>query len=467
MSISRRALARTLVLAWPAAALSGQGLSLAYREARARPELVGASIYQVWMRAFTPEGTLQAAAKKLPHIAELGASIVYLSPLQAASSLGGKEKGWSLAGPYGIQDYDRLDSEYGSEADLKAFTAKAHELGLKVIMDVVLYHMALDNPMVQRPGFAMRNTAGKLVLGNWGRPRPDFANPSVREYFAENLVRWVRDDRVDGYRCDVASGVPVAFWEQARRALDKVNPKAILVAEGEMPDHQLEAFDISYNFSYLKQALQPILTEGEPAIRIRENWERQRAIWPHGARLIYSSDNHDQQRATVAFGERASWAASVLTFTMDGVPFLYNGQEIGDTTQTSYPARRPIEWSNGKKQQDLLARYRKLFQLHREKAALRSGTLIWVNNSAPECLLTFLRQSEDERILVVVNLSNRQIPVTVDLPPYAYGGARDLLTGRRQNVSFAPGRVVFGDVVPAFGTMVLEYLPLQTADGPQ
>ena len=105
--------------------------------------------------------------------------------------------------------------------------------------------------------------------------------------------------------------------------------------------------------------------------------------------------------------------------------------------------------------------------MHREKAALRSGELIWVNNSAPECLLTFLRQSEDERVLVVVNLSNRQSPVTVDLPPYAYGAARDLLTGRRQNVSFAPGRVVFGDVVPAFGTMVLEYLPLQTADGPQ
>jgi glycosidase len=466
VSISRRALARTLALACPAAALYGQGLSLASREARSRPDLEGASIYQVWMRAFTPDGTLQAAAKKLPHIAGLGASIVYLSPLQAASSVGGKEKGWGLPGPYGIQDYDRLDPEYGTETDLKAFTAKAHDLGLKVVMDVVLYHMAIDNPLVQRPGFAMRNSAGKLVLGNWGRPRPDFDNPAVRDYFAQNLVRWVRDDGVDGFRCDVASGVPVSFWEQARATLDKVNSKAILLAEGEMPDHQLNAFDISYNFSCLKQ-LQSILTAGEPAIRIRENWERQRAIWPHGARLTYSSDNHDQQRATVSFGERASWAASVLSFTMDGVPFLYNGQEIGDTTQTSYPARRPIEWSNGKKQQDLLARYRKLFQLHREKAALRSGELIWVNNSAPDSLLTFLRRSGDERILVVANLSNRQTPVTVDLPAYAYGPARDLLTGRRQSVSFSPGRVVFGEPLPAFGTMLLEYLPLQTADGPQ
>src|SRR3954466_6035030 len=107
------------MLAWTAAALSGQGLSLASRDARSRPDLEGASIYQVWMRAFTPEGTLQAAATILPHIAELGASIVYLSPLQAASAVGGKEKGWSLAGPYGIQDYDRIDPGYGSEAGLK------------------------------------------------------------------------------------------------------------------------------------------------------------------------------------------------------------------------------------------------------------------------------------------------------------------------------------------------------------
>ena len=115
MSISRRALARILVLAWPAAALSGQGLSLASREARAAPE-------SGWAIPSTRSGCAHSrrrarsrlTAKKLPHIAELGASIVYLSPLQAASSLGGKEKGWSLAGPYGIQDYDRIDPEYGT-----------------------------------------------------------------------------------------------------------------------------------------------------------------------------------------------------------------------------------------------------------------------------------------------------------------------------------------------------------------
>ena len=65
MPISKGALARIVILALPAAALFGQGFALATREARSRPDLEGATIYQVWMRAFTPEGTLQAAAARL------------------------------------------------------------------------------------------------------------------------------------------------------------------------------------------------------------------------------------------------------------------------------------------------------------------------------------------------------------------------------------------------------------------
>src|SRR5579871_1402911 len=60
--------------------------SLATLAARPRPDLEQAAVYQVWMRAFTPQGTLQATAARLPYIAALGASIVYLSPLQTAST---------------------------------------------------------------------------------------------------------------------------------------------------------------------------------------------------------------------------------------------------------------------------------------------------------------------------------------------------------------------------------------------
>ena len=450
-----------------------QNLSFSSQNARTDPDWVNdATIYQIWMRAFTPEATLNATTARLPYIADLGATVVYLSPLQTASDLGGAAKGWTLAGPYGIKDYTQIDPMYGTEADLKALTAEAHRLGLKVIMDVVLYHMAIDNALLHNPAYYMHAADGKPVLGNWGRPRPDYSNPKLREFMVDNLVHWIRDDNLDGFRCDVAGGVPLSFWEQAREALVGVNPHVLMLAEAEMPQQQLKAFDISYNFTYLKQTLQPILLDGDPAIRIRENWERQKSVWPRGSRLLYSSDNHDQDRATRLFGEKATYAANVLNFAMDGIPFLYNGQEIGDTTPTNYPERTPIDWelhghcAIAHRQQATLAKYKKLFQMRKQHSAFTSGELIWLNNSAPDSLVTFLRKKGDEQILVIVNLSNRKVPVTVDLSAADFMPAEDLLTGKRVSTAFSPGNISFSMPVDAFQPLVLRRLPQQTANTP-
>ena len=141
-----------------------------------------------------------------------------------------RKKGWQLAGPYGVKDYSTIDPEYGTEADLKSsHRARASIESSKVIMDVVFYHMAIDNELMEMPGYVMRDSEGKTILGNWGRPRPDFANSKLREFLIANLVHWVRDAGVDGFRCDVAAGVPLTFWTEAREALDRVNPRAILV----------------------------------------------------------------------------------------------------------------------------------------------------------------------------------------------------------------------------------------------
>lgn len=429
---------------------------LASRNARASGVLDKSSIYQIWMRAFTPQGTLEATAARLPHIADLGASIVYLSPLQTHSHLGGGEKGWKLAGPYGVKDYSTIDPEYGTEADLKSLTGRAHQLNLKVIMDVVFYHMAIDNELMKMPGYFMRDSEGKTILGNWGRPRPNFANSTLREFLIANLVHWVRYAGIDGFRCDVAAGVPLAFWTEAREALDRVNPRAILFAEAEMPEQQLNVFDISYNFSYLRDTLRPILGRGDSADGIRTLWERQKLLWPHGSRLIYSSDNHDQDRATLLYGEAATYAANVVNFTLDGIPFLYNGQEIGDATPTNYPERTPISWSMNSVQKATLAKYKKLFEIRKREAALTSGELIWLKNSAPDSLVTFLRKTGDEQVLVIVNLSNRKVRVTVDLMAADFMPSIDLLTGKRINTAFSPGMVSFPSPLGAFEALVLK-----------
>jgi glycosidase len=429
-------------------------------------------IYSVWMRAFTPEVTIKAVTARLPYIADLGANIVYLSPLNP---------GWN---PYGADDYDAIDPRYGTEADLKELTATAHKLGLKVIMDVAFSSTGgPNNPLLKKPGFFKTTEDGRLELSWWNWPIPDFASPQVREYFVANLLHWVRDVKADGFRCDLAAGIPLGFWEQARRALDKVNPEAILLAESDRPDDQLRAFDLNYNYYYYT-TLTSVLQGGETAARIPDQWAKTRATYPHGARLVHFSDNvNELTRAVLKFGTRGALAASVLNFTLDGVPFLYNGQEVADSTVTPWYESKAISFpgTGGEGKLDpriadlmramgmkddrvvTLATYKRLLQLRKEEAALTSGELFWIANTAPESVLSFVRKRGAEEVVVIVNLSNRILAGSMDLPAAEYVRLKQVfgdggLTSEVERLDV--GRVGFR--LPAYGTIVAKRQPALT-----
>ena len=414
-----------------------QNQPVASLNARTSPEFLSrAVIYQVWMRSFTPEGTLFATTAHLQHIADLGATIIYVSPL----NVHGYPSVFGPSTPYEIKDYDTIDPEYGNEGDLKALVVQAHKLGLKVIMDIVYAHSANDNVLLNKPGFFQRTPDGTLIMSRWKTPQPDFKNPQVREYFRNNMVHWIKDVGLDGFRADVAGGVPSDFWDEARDAMDKINPNVIMLAEADRPEHQLKAYDISYNFPYYA-ALTAVVVNGESAERIRQQWEKARDAFPRGARLLHLNDNHDRRRADVVFGENAAVATSVMNFTLDGIPMLYNGEEVGDTTAPQQQSHVAIRWDIWKpetqrrtsiagQQNAKLRFYKQLIQMRKEEAALTSGELTWVNNSNLDGVVSFVRKKGDEEILVLINLTNRITKVQVDVPAANYAQARDLLKNR-------------------------------------
>ena len=422
-------------------AVSGQDLSFGAREARPTPEwLTRATIYEVWLNAFSQEANLRGATPRLKDVADLGATIIYLGPIARHSSL-------PNASPYSIADYDAVDPEYGTAQDLLDFISTAHALHLKVILDVVLYHAAPDNVLIeQHPEYFVKTQDGRIARGFWPQPLPDFRNAQVRKYFADSLVHWVRAFGADGFRCDVGGGVPLSFWEEARAALDQVNPEVVLLSESDRPDDQLQAFDINYNFEHYL-ALASVLRDGAPASRIREAWEKMHATMPQGARLLHFGDNHDWPRAIVEFGKRGAMAASILNFTLDGIPFIYNGQEVDDTAATSWRRPRPINWTerrpnaNEKQTEPTRDQYKKLFAMRAAEPALTSGDLIWINNTQPTSVLSFLRTKGDSEVLVIVNLSNRQLHVTLDLPVMDYYAVQNLLKPDKTWFQLYSGRV--------------------------
>jgi glycosidase len=420
--------------------VNGQNLNFGARDARSVPEWLNKiTIYELWPNAFSTEGTLKGAIPRLPWIADLGASVVYLGPIARHAHK-------PYTSPYNIADYNAVDPQYGTEADLHNFIAEAHRLKLKVMLDIVYYHTAPEGAMMSDPAMLVHTDGGKIARGFWPQPLPDFKNPKTRKYLIDSLLHWVRDFQVDGFRCDVGAGVPVDFWDEARDALDKVNRDVILLSESDRPDDQLHAFDINYNFrGYL--TLRSIIRDGQPAIKYRENWEQTKVLMPRGARILRFSDNHDWQRAVLEFGEKGALAASMLNFTLDGIPFLYNGQEVGDPQPTHWIERDPIQWprrsdanDNGEPEKTL-TEYKKLFAMRAKYPELTSGELIWINNTAPESVLSFLRKKGEDEILVILNLSNRDVHVTIDLPVMEYSSVQNLLKEGKTWFQLYSGRV--------------------------
>jgi len=428
---------------------SGKSVSCAevpLQQTRPSPDWLNEGvIYQIWLRSFTAEGTLRAAAERLPWVRDLGATIIYLPPVQLADD-DTREEFWSPRqiasrlgnprNPYRIKDYFKIDPEYGTPDDLRAFVEKAHQLGLRVLMDVVYYHCGPTAVIVDRPGFVKRDAEGKFVTGLWNFPLLNFDSPELREYLWQNLEYYVKEFNVDGFRCDVADRIPLDFWEGARDRLEKIKPELVILAEGEnRPADQRKAFDINYSFTWATLG-RAVVVGGKPASALREFWEKTARMWPRKARFIRFSANHDlvhdQNHAELVCGERGTAALAVINFTIDGVPFLYNGQEIGDTTPQSIYGRWTIRWEAAclPKPVARYQFYQKLCGLRRHEPALAYGETVWLENNQPESVVSFLRQHGNSQILTVVNLANRPVDVVVQLPNGSAPGFSDMLTER-------------------------------------
>ena len=219
---------------------------------------------------------------------------------------------------------------------------------------------------------------------------------------------WLRMG-LDGFRCDVAEDLPTDFWEHTRAELDKIKPDILMLAEGHKPDLEVEAFELDYSWP-LHSALTAVLQGRGRASDLRGAWEQEFREWPRGALHLRFSDNHDERRAIARFGEPAALASSAMMFTLDGVPLLYNGMEVGDTTESGAPAlfeKLPVFWPIAERRPECPRLYKQMMTLRRASDALRRGPLEWLHNSDESRVVSYLRRGRDEEMLVAINFSNR------------------------------------------------------------
>ena len=382
-----------------------------------------AALYQVNVRQFSADGTLEAALADLPRLKALGVDALWLMPIQP---IGVKERKGTLGSYYSIRDYTAVNPEFGTLADARAFVQAAHALGLKVILDWVANHTAFDHAWThEHKDWYKLDAHGEIfpVTFNAGHPNEEhwsdvtalnYDKPALRDAMIAAMRFWVREVDLDGFRCDVASLVPTPFWERARRELDATKPMFML-AESDARDLHRAAFDMTYGWD-LSTLLQDI-GKGKAGAADLRDWARAE---PHGyptsAYRMRFTQNHDINSWAGSdaelYGDNYQ-AFAVLTFTLPGMPLIYNGQESRLARRLEFFEKDPIAWKTHELQ-DFYANLVKLKHAHPCLGNGQYGGTLAVLDVGNDALFAFRRRLSGDSVTVVVNITGSAQKLTLD-----------------------------------------------------
>lgn len=377
-----------------------------------------ASIYEVNIRQFTPEGTINAFAKHMPRLKEMGVDILWLMPIFPISE---KERKGSMGSYYAVADYRAVNPEFGTMDDLKNLVNKAHEMGMHVILDWVANHTGWDNVIMEdHKDWYSQNAKGEIIIPegtDWTDTADlNYDNNDMREYMIGSLKYWIENADVDGFRCDVAGKVPTDFWEKARKDLDALKPVFMLAEDG---GHELleNAFDMGYGWDF--HHLMNDVAKGEKNANDMEAFlAKIDTVFPADSYLMNFITNHDENSWNGTVKERmgdAGNALAVLTFTMPGMPLIYSGQEAGMDKRLAFFEKDEIDWSN----MELASFYKKLIALKKNNKALQAGVkggkLIRIKSDKDEAVFAFYREVEGNKVLVILNLSKDAVSANLDM----------------------------------------------------
>lgn len=376
-----------------------------------------AVIYQINTRQYSEAGNFAAVEADLDRIQSLGVNILWFMPIHPIGEA--KRKG-TLGSPYAVKDYQAVNPELGTLADLKSLVNAAHERDMKVIIDWVANHTAWDNHLItEHPDWYTRNAEGKMQHPpdtDWYDVADlDYSQPELWDYMEESLLYWVRDVGIDGYRCDVAGMVPTEFWNRVRPKLDAVKP-VFMLAEWQEPELHEEAFHASYAWRW-KEIMQEIAKGQMPASAIAAYYQDYQSVWTEKAMRMTYTENHDQNTwdgsTDELYGE-AFDATLALSFVGEGIPLIYNGQEAGNQKRLAFFEKDLISWKDHPNEKLIAS----LIALKTDNSALWNAgfgaRMNMIETDNAEQVFAFIRETDDNKVLAVFNLSPRAAVFTFE-----------------------------------------------------
>lgn len=382
-------------------------------------------IYEVYIRNHTTEGNFKAFEKDIERIKNLGVDIVWFMPIH---EIGIKNRKGKLGCPYSIKDYRSINHEYGTIDDFKSVIDTIHKNDMRCIIDVVYNHTSWDSKLLNENEdyFFKKNNEIRNRIPEWSDVVDiDYSNIEVWEELISALEYWVSIG-VDGFRCDVASMIPVEFWKEVRKRIQKINAESFLLAESveqnfitelrqmgyySASDCELyEVFDILYDYD-VYPSVKEYFQGKQNLDKYFSQLEMQTYLYPQNFIKLRYLENHDQNRMRYWLKSREDidiW--TVFNYLQKGTVLLYAGQEAFDTKTPSLFEKDTIDWKIDDNYCELL---KKLY-IFKQKNIFAEG-IYFIEKTEISGVIKIKYKLEDERVYGIFNFESKIAELNIDI----------------------------------------------------
>ncbi len=422
------------------------------------PEMMeNAVIYEANIRQYSPEGTFNAFTKDIPQLKELGIKVIWVMPIFPISETKRKATGDKFAHEiedenerkkylgsyYAVTDFTKVNPEFGTIEDFRKLVKTAHDNGMYVILDWVPNHTGWDHVWIkQNPDYYTKNAKGEVTepLNPDGTPVGwadvadlNYSNQDMRKEMIEDMSYWLKEESIDGFRCDVAGSVPLDFWQQAIPQLRSIKPIFMLAEAWEPELLKDNLFDMCYAWD--GHHLINHIAQGKKNVNDWDNYINSlNTKYEADDILMNFVDNHDENSWNGTIPSRLGNAAEVftaLTYVMPGMPLVYSGNEYGLSHSLKFFEKDQIPKEKG---EDWELR-KKLGNLKNNFVAINGGknkaSYKKISTENNERMLAFEREKEGKKIIFVGNLSAQTTKIKL---PFS-GNFTNYITNQKENIA--------------------------------
>lgn len=400
-----------------------------------------ANIYEVNLRHYTDEATFKSFEAHVPRLKEMGVDILWFMPIHQVSV---KERKGELGSPYAVTDYTGVNPDYGTMDDFKHMLQVIHDAGMRCIIDWVPNHTGWDSKWItEHPDWYTKDAEGNVtdpINAETGEPWGwtdvadlNYDNAEMRLAMIDAMKFWIADIGIDGFRVDVAHGVPTDFWEQCTDSLFKIKP-IFMLAEAEIHEFvNVGAFEMDYGWEMHhtlneiaktqgankggKKLVQGNVVEGSDdhskattAKDIDKVLKKYANNYKKGYKMHFTSNHDENSWAGTEFDRMGDGhkAFAVLTATFDGMPLIYTGQEAAMDKMLEFFKKDDIPWG----EYVYADFYKTLLGLKHRNEALWNGEyggeLVKIPSGNDDYIYAFTREKNGDKVVVIINLSSEQ-----------------------------------------------------------